>query len=59
LTNKGNYFVACVMYAALFKESPVGLTAAINNIYGTAYTKMPTSQQAQIMQEVACKQLQN
>jgi hypothetical protein len=53
LTNKGNYFVACVMYAALFKESPVGLTAAINNIYGTAYTNMPTSQQAQIMQEVA------
>jgi Secretion system C-terminal sorting domain len=53
LTNKGNYFVACVMYATLFKQSPVGLTTVLNNNFGTPYTNMPTSQQALIMQQVA------
>ncbi len=53
LTNKGNYFVACVMYATLFKQSPFGLTTALNTKYGNAFSDMPTAQQAQIMQQVA------
>jgi Secretion system C-terminal sorting domain len=53
LTNKGNYFVACVMYATLFKQSPVGLTTVLNNRFETPFTDMPTSEQALVMQEVA------
>jgi Secretion system C-terminal sorting domain len=53
LTNKGNYFVACVMYATLFRESPVGLSTALNNNFSTPFANMPTPQQALIMQQVA------
>ncbi len=53
LTNKGNYFVACVMYATIFKESPVGLSTNLKNQYGVVYTDMPTQQQASVMQQVA------
>jgi hypothetical protein len=53
LTNKGNYFVACVMYATIFGESPVGLSTDLKNKYGDLYTNMPTQQQALVMQQVA------
>ena len=53
LNNKGNYFIACVMYATIFKQSPFGLTTNINNTYGSAFTDMPTQAQAEIMQQVA------
>jgi|GEM_PF-2415346 len=53
LTNAGNYFVACVMYATIYGESPVGLTSAISNQWGNPYTNMPTPAQAAVMQQVA------
>jgi hypothetical protein len=53
LTNKGNYFVACVMYATLFKQSPVGLSTSIKNLYDVPFTDMPTANQALVMQQVA------
>jgi hypothetical protein len=33
----GNYFVACVQFATIFKESPVGASAEIENQYGVLY----------------------
>lgn len=53
LNNKGNYFIACVMYATIFKQSPFGLTTNINNTSGQPFTDMPTQAQAEVMQQVA------
>lgn len=53
LTNAGNYFVACVMYATIYKQSPVGLTTDINTQWGTIFEDMPTPDQAMVMQQVA------
>lgn len=53
LNNKGNYFIACVMYATIFKQSPVGLTTNISNEWGVAFADMPTTAQAAVMQQVA------
>ncbi|WP_322550236.1 T9SS type A sorting domain-containing protein [Flavobacterium psychraquaticum] len=53
LTNAGNYFVACVMYATIYRQSPVGLTSSISDQWGTPYTNLPTTAQALIMQQVA------
>ncbi|WP_452221968.1 T9SS type A sorting domain-containing protein [Lacinutrix salivirga] len=59
LTNAGNYFIACVMYASIYRESPVGLTTSINNQWNTPYANMPTSNQATIMQQVAWNTVSN
>jgi len=53
LTNAGNYFVACVMYATIYGESPVGLTSALSDQWGNPLTGMPTPAQALVMQQVA------
>jgi len=53
LTNAGNYFIACVMYAVIYNESPVGLTNVIQDQYGNNLPNMPTTVQAQVMQQVA------
>lgn len=53
LTNAGNYFVACVMFACIYRESPLGLTTAIVDEWGGAYPNMPTTSQAAVMQQVA------
>lgn len=53
LTNAGNYFIACVMYATVYGQSPVGLTQNIDDQWGTPFTNMPTTAQALIMQQVA------
>ena len=53
LTNAGNYFVACVMYATVYRESPVGLTQNLNDMWGTPFVNMPTNTQALVMQQVA------
>jgi hypothetical protein len=53
LTNAGNYFVACVMYATIYGQSPVGLTTNISNQWGVPFTNMPTTAQAVVMQNVA------
>lgn len=53
LTNAGNYFVACVMYATLYGESPVGLTSNLSDQWGNPLPNMPTPSQALVMQQVA------
>ncbi len=53
LNNMGNYFIACVMYACIFEESPQGLTTSLNNQWTVPFTNMPTTAQATIMQQVA------
>lgn len=53
LTNAGNYFVACVMYATIYGESPVGLPSNIADEWGTPFTSMPSPAQALVMQQVA------
>ncbi|WP_395048022.1 T9SS type A sorting domain-containing protein [Flavobacterium sp.] len=59
LTNAGNYFVACVMYASIYGESPVGLSQNLNDMWGTPFTSMPTNTQATIMQQVAWETVTN
>jgi len=51
LTETGNYFVALVMYASIYKTSPVGLTNETKNKYGNPY-KAPSAKHAQLMQEI-------
>lgn len=52
LNNKGNYFVALVMYACIFRESPEGLSNVLKDRYGTPFSQMPTAIQAAMMQKV-------
>lgn len=59
LTNAGNYFVACVMYATIYGETPVGLTQNLNDMWGTPFTNMPTNVQKLIMQQVAWQTVTN
>ena len=59
LTNAGNYFVACVMYATIYGETPVGLTQNLNNMWGTPFTNMPTNAQRLVMQQVAWQTVTN
>ncbi len=53
LTNAGNYFIACVVYATIYGESPVGLPSALSDQWGNPLTNMPTPAQAAVMQQVA------
>ena len=53
LDNRGNYFIACVVYSVIHGTSPVGLPNQVTNEFGNLYTVYPTSAQAAIMQEVA------
>jgi hypothetical protein len=53
LDARGNYFIACVMYAVIHGESPVGLPNQLTTEYDVLYTVYPTSAQAAIMQETA------
>jgi hypothetical protein len=48
----GNYFVACVMYSCIFKESPAGLTNIMHDQWGTLAVTVPPDLAAK-MQEVA------
>jgi hypothetical protein len=57
LTNAGNYFVACVMYGYIYKESPLGLTTTLFNEWGIPFADMPSPEQAAVMQEVAWQTL--
>lgn len=59
LTNAGNYFVACVMYATIYGETPVGLTQNLNDMWGTPFTNMPTNAQRLVMQQVAWQTVTN
>lgn len=53
LDNRGNYFIACVMYSVIHGSSPVGLPNQLTNQFGNLYTVFPTPEQAAIMQEIA------
>ncbi len=53
LDARGNYMIACVMYAVIHGTSPVGLPNQLTDQYGNLYTVYPTLVQAEIMQEVA------
>jgi hypothetical protein len=59
LTNVGNYFIACVMYGVIHKQSPVGLTNQLTDNWGTPYTVFPTVAQATILQQIAWSALCN
>lgn len=52
LTHAGNYFVALVMYAKIYRESPEGLTHQISNQWGSPYT-LPSATTAAAMQAIA------
>jgi hypothetical protein len=52
LNDMGNYFVACVWYATIYKRSPVGLTRDISNEWGTPF-KTPSMALATVMQRIA------
>jgi len=58
LTHVGNYFVACVMYACLFRESPEGRTNQTFSEWGTPFTA-PTPALAKKMQQIAWKTVTN
>jgi hypothetical protein len=53
LDMRGNYFIACVMYAVIHKVSPVGLPHQLTDEWGSNYTVFPTAAQAAKMQSIA------
>lgn len=48
----GNYFVACVMYATIYRDSPVGVSAQLPNPGGEPY-QAPAPETARAFQEIA------
>lgn len=48
----GNYYIACVMYGTLFKESPLGATGVTKNIWTGELTNL-TKDQASDLQRLA------
>lgn len=52
LTDAGNYFVALVMFAVIYRQSPEGLTHTISNPWGTPYN-LPPATTAAAMQAIA------
>lgn len=52
LTEVGNYFIACVMYASIYQQSPEGLTNQTTNIWGGNFATVPPDL-ANRMQEIA------
>ena len=53
LDNRGNYFIACVMYSVIHGVSPLGLPNQLMTEFGGLYTEFPTPEQAEKMQEIA------
>lgn len=58
LNDMGNYYIACVMYATLFNDTPVGLIREMDNIYGTPY-QIPNAVLANTLQELALQSVCN
>lgn len=52
LNDLGNYFVACVQLATIYRRSPVGLTAETQSRFGRPYDA-PSAAVARAMQETA------
>lgn len=53
MDTRGNYFIACVMYAVIHGESPQGLPNQLTDEWGGLYTIYPTVEQASMMQQIA------
>lgn len=58
LNDMDNYYIACVMYATLFNDTPIGLTREINNPWGTPY-ETPDALLANKLQELALQSVCN
>lgn len=58
LTEMGNYFVACVMYSCLFRESPEGRTNQTFSEWGVPFSP-PSTELALKMQQIAWKTVTN
>lgn len=54
LNATGHYYIACVMYASIFDESPEGATGQIAGRYGEPLTNL-TDDQARALQRLAWK----
>ncbi len=52
LNHIGSYYIACVMYATIFKKSPVGLTVNTSNEWGTPHNS-PGDTLGRQLQEMA------
>jgi hypothetical protein len=52
MNDLGNYFIACVIYAAVYERSPVGRAYQLNNRWGVAYDA-PSEALARRMQAIA------
>ncbi len=52
LSDAGNYFVALVMFAAIYRQSPQGLTHDISNVWGQPYD-LPSVEAAAALQTIA------
>lgn len=52
LTDIGNYFIALVQLATIYRRSPVGATAMTDSEFGVPFTA-PSPEAARIMQEIA------
>lgn len=53
LDERGNYFMACVMYSVIHGESPVGLANQLTDQFDVLYTEYPSVVLAEAMQEIA------
>ena len=53
LSNVGKYYIACIHYAVLHDQSPVGLTNQLKNTWGGDFDPAPTPEQAAIFQALA------
>ncbi len=53
LTDVGKYYIACIHYAALHDQSPVGLTNQLQNTWGGDFDPAPTPEQAAVFQALA------
>lgn len=49
------YLVACIHFATIYGESPVGLPNVLTDMWGNPYKDNPTPEQAAILQEIAWK----
>lgn len=58
LNDIGNYYIACVMFATLFNETPVGLLREMNDSNGTPY-QTPNTVLANSLQELALQSVCN
>lgn len=52
LTDAGNYFIALVQFATIYRQSPVGATAATMSRFGEPF-EAPEPEAARVMQEIA------